>query len=247
MNFQFGSKYSLLLNSKLILPNYLVSGKTRRISLNGKYSNQLNFFVGAGLFLQKNVSLNFKYYLPLKSNEFTDFQISLEIKLHKEYFKRNDSVNNMDLNGIEYEFINANYIEKDGIIYPSTVSTPPVFRDGQASLYIYFENNVRVYTRDFGKKQMAFLFKISMDSLGNVTSANFAGDLSSGHGTGFQNGILPEEIRKIIETMPAWKPALSDGKPDEITFYLPVCFKIDWNKIVMLPSKYQFIFHNRNN
>lgn len=250
LKFQIGGQYSYLLKSQLIIPNYMSADKTKKITLNGKYSNQVNLFVSAGLHLQKNVSLNFRYCIPLKSNEFKSFQISLDIILKKEYFKRKDSITKMDLNGIEYQFPNTSYIEKDGIIYPSGVTSPPVFRDGLASINQYFEDNIRVFPRDykyFGNTGFKILFKINMDTLGNITASNLEEMYSESQGTGSQGGYLQDEIKKAIDSMPLWKPAQIDGKPVDLTFYLPFCFMMNENKIVMLPSKYQFIFHNRKN
>jgi len=249
LKFQIGGQYSYLLKSQLIIPNYLMSDKTKRITLNEKYSNQFNLFLSAGLYLQKNVSLNFKYCLPLKSNEYNSFQISLAIIIQKDNFKKKDSLTVQNLYGIEYEFENKSYTENDGIIYPSIVSKPPQFREGLASMNQYFENNVRVFPRDyetFGDREIDILYKITIDTLGNVTASNLEEIYSTSQGTGFQAGHLPDEIKKVIDAMPAWKPALIDGKPAEISFYLPFCFKLDLNKIVMVPSKYKFSFHNRN-
>ncbi|MGD0712329.1 MAG: hypothetical protein ABR968_14230 [Bacteroidales bacterium] len=245
---QVGCQYSYLIKSLLIIPNYQSSGETKRIALTGKYHNQFNCFAGIGFNLQKYVCLNFKYNIPLKSCEFSNFQISLNITLKKEYFTRRDTSVHKDLNGIEYESKDKSYTEDNGIIYPADISEPPQFKGGLNDMNQYFEDNVRVFPKDMkeiGMREVDILYKISIDSLGKVTASNIEEYYSSSQGTGFQAGHLPDEIENIIDAMPLWKPAMINENPVEITFYLPICFKLNLNKIVMLPSKYKFKFHNR--
>jgi len=35
-----------------------------------------------------------------------------------------------------------------------------------------------------------------------------------------------EEVRRIIKTMPQWKPGMQDGKPVRVKYNLPVRFKL---------------------
>ena len=77
LKIQLGCQYSHLLKSNLVIPN----GNTGTVKKNmsAKYNSQLEYFLGVDFFLQKNASINLKYTLPLKSMEYDNFQITLNI------------------------------------------------------------------------------------------------------------------------------------------------------------------------
>lgn len=241
---QLGGQFSKLLNSKFLVPNYMYG--TWGSSLKGKYNSQFEFFLGTEFLFQKSASLNLKYSLPLKSMEYTNFQISLNIFLRKEYFKRKDtSAENM----FGMKIVKDGYVEDNGIIYPGTVSSPPQFRDGMVSMYQYFEDNVRIdpiinYS-DYGSDDFPFLFELKIDTLGKVSVLGLAGSAPADQDPVFRQGHLPGEIKTAIEAMSLWSPALIDGKAAEIIFYLPLNIRVNMNKITILPSKYMVPYKNR--
>jgi hypothetical protein len=240
---QIGGQYSYLLSSKIIIPNLSAGNASRTIT--GKYNSQFEIFSGIDFFLQKNASLNFKYSIPLKSLEYHNFQISLNIFIDKFLYEKRDSTAK-NIYGMKRNF--DGYTEEDGIIYPTDVSSPPQFSKGQASLYQYFEDNVRVFPKDYqeyGTNHIAFLYELKIDTLGKVTAMDLMESSSSSQGTGFQAGHLSDEIRKVIDAMPAWKPAIMDGKKAEVTFYLPLAIQLDMNKIIIHDSKYIVKYKNR--
>lgn len=150
------------------------------------------------------------------------------------------------------------YTEENGIIYPSSVTGPPQFGDGLASLYQYLEDNVKVFpTDDEGNLdeetefpfdgETVFLFEIKMDTLGKITAIDLSEASSSSQGKGFQAGHLSDEIKKTLDAMPAWQPAEINGKAAAITFYLPLNLRVELNKIILFQSKYLVPYHNRKN
>ncbi|NTW32721.1 MAG: hypothetical protein HGB12_08870, partial [Bacteroidetes bacterium] len=246
LNFQIGGQYSQLLKSQLIIPSFNPIIGTRKENIISKYNSQFECFTGFSFLLQKDVNLNFKYSIPLKSMDYKNFQIALNIILHKEYFKWKDT-SRANIYGMK---INKNgYIEENGIIYPATVNSPPKFRDGLANLYQYFEENIRVYPiiyyNDYGNINIPFLFELKIDTIGKVSVVGLAGASPSEQDILFRSGHLPDNIEKVINAMPLWSPALINGKATDITFYLPLNIKLDMNKIILLPSKYMISYKKR--
>jgi hypothetical protein len=243
LKLQAGVQYSQLLMSEFIMPNFIAGTSSNPIL--GKYHSQWEVFAGVDLYIQKNASLNFKYSFPLKSMEYDNFQVTLNIFLNKETFKRKDTASK---NIYSMKFQNQGYIEDDGIIYPATISSPPKFNKGQIYLYQYLEDNIRVIPRDyrdFNSDWVDLLYEIKIDTLGKITALDLVESSSASHGTGHQAGHLSNEIIQVINTMPLWKPALINGKAAEITFYLPLRIQLDMNKIIIHNSRYMLIYKNR--
>lgn len=250
LKIQAGGQYSILFNSKFIIPNYILGTETT--TLNGKYHSAFEIFTGIDFSLQKNLSVNLKYDIPFKSMEYKNFQVTLNIYLDKESFKRLDT-SKENTYGMKYDM--NGYIEENGIIYPSSVSSPPQFQQGLSSLYSYLENNVRVFARDYENNSFdeiddnlyTYLYEINIDTTGKITALDLSESNSSSQGIGFQAGHLSNEIRQILESMPVWEPPKINEKPVNLTFYLPLTFKKDMNKIIIIPSKYMVPYNNRKN
>jgi hypothetical protein len=243
LKLQAGAQYSQLLMSEFIMPN--INAMTFTNPILGKYHSQFEVFAGVDLYIQENVALNFKYSFPLKSMEYDNFQVTLNIFLNKETFKRKDTIHK-NIYGMKFQ--NEGYIEDDGIIFPATISSPPKFNNGEASLYQYLEDNIRVISRDyrdFDSDMIDLLYEIKIDTLGKVTALDLVESSSASHGTGNQAGHLSNEIIQVIDAMPAWKPAVINGKAAEIAFYIPLTIQLDMNKIIIHSSRYILIYKNR--
>lgn len=244
---QLGGQYSQLLTSKFIIPNYLMGNE--KTSIVGKYNSQFEVFSGLDLLFQKNASLNFKYSLPIKSLEYTNFQITLNINIDKDLFKRKDTVPE---NLFGMKIIKEGYIEDNGIIYPGMITDPPQYKDSLvSSLYKYFEDFVRVdpifVYSDYGDDLVFLLFELKIDTLGKVTVLGLAGSPPADQDPVFGKVHLPGEIKSAIDTMPLWSPALINGKASEIIFYLPLNVSIYLNRITILQSEYMVPFKHRKN
>jgi hypothetical protein len=219
--------------------NYIQTG------IYGKYSSQLEIFAGLEFFLQKKLSLNVKYTIPLKTLQYSNIQITLNIYLDKESFKRKDTVSE---NAYGMKLVKEGYIEDNGIIYPATISDPPKYGNGSASLYQYLEDNIRVIPKDYreyGNDWIVALYELKIDTLGKVTAIDLAESRATSKGRRFQVGHLSNEIIESINNMKAWKPATINGKNADVTFYLPLVIELDMNKIIIHNSQYLVPFKNR--
>ena len=248
---EFGAQYSYLFTGSLF--------KMQLSNSTDKYTSHYEALAGLEFFLKNNLSLDFKYTIPLKSAQGSNFQISLNLYINKNTFKRKNK-NKTNLFGMKK--LPEGYIEDNGIIYPANLSNPPQYGNGQNVLYQYLENNVSILPidyRDYNDYKanvdkidsksngdwIDFLYELKIDTLGKVTAIDLQGANSMGHGKGYQVGHLSNNIIQTIDSMPTWKPAFLNEKSIETTFYLPLRIKLFMDKIIILESEYLYPFKYR--
>jgi hypothetical protein len=142
----------------------------------------------------------------------------------------------------------SNFAEKDGLIYPAALITPPVFARGQNDLYYYLSENVRVYPRDrrtFGANSAISLFKIKIDETGKVFEADVYESAVQTGGFPYDCKYLENEIKSVLGSMTNWTPAKTDGANVATTVYVPLKYAVEGNAIRIYPSKYLFTFKDR--
>lgn len=120
--------------------------------------------------------------------------------------------------------------EKQGtpppLIKEEQTSTPlgyvqPEPVDGYAALYTYFDRELRypaVMAKDSveGMVTVAFVIDVS-GKVKSLTVENSLGD------------AFDQEVRRLIDRMPSWRPATYDGEPVESKVSLPITFSLKRN------------------
>ena len=140
------------------------------------------------------------------------------------------------------------FIEDFGIIYSASLNSPPQFEKGQWDLYTYLENQVTVRPRDirvFGNNSVVACYYLVVDSTGKVANVEIEESSVNLQGFDLEAGHLEEVIRKVIEEMPLWQPAMLNGESVTTGIYLPLKFQIEVSQIKLQPTKNLFVFKGR--
>lgn len=139
------------------------------------------------------------------------------------------------------------YIESNGIIYSEKYETPPKFRSGLLDLNNFIINNTRVYPNDvraLNGLSTSILFMVNLDSLGHLA------DVTIDKSPGVSNGIydtrhIESELMRVIVATSKWAPARIGGKAVNCSFYIPLKFYLEVNRVFLLSSKFAFSFKHR--
>ena len=100
---------------------------------------------------------------------------------------------------------------------PPTVSAP-TFPGGMPALSQFLSDNIQ-YPAEAEKKKIEgrVLVSFIVDKDGAISEARVA------HST---HPLLDREALRVIRLMPAWNPAMENGKPVKVKYHLPVNFKL---------------------
>src|SRR5205085_6352801 len=93
------------------------------------------------------------------------------------------------------------YIEENGIIYTADLSLPPRYQNGQADLYAYLENNVRITQQDrdvFGNYYVVNCYALIIDSIGYTNNVTIYESSITDQHFNMEAVRLEETIRKTI-------------------------------------------------
>ena len=101
------------------------------------------------------------------------------------------------------------------------------------------------YEKIFGSYSLITLYEIVVDNNGKVVSAEIYDSSTMTQGTPQEAKFLEEQIKKVILTMPNWKPGTVDGNNAGMNFYLPLKYKINSGSLFLEPSKYIYVFKHR--
>lgn len=109
--------------------------------------------------------------------------------------------------------------EKDTDTIFKVVEVMPEFPGGTKKLMSYLGNNIKYpekAKKDGVKGRVFITFVVEKDgSIGDVK-------LLRGIGAG-----CDEEAMRVIESMPNWKPGMTEGKPVRVQYNLPIKFQLD--------------------
>lgn len=99
------------------------------------------------------------------------------------------------------------------------VEEMPEFPGGQKAMLEYLYRNITYpkMARENGIQGIVLITFIILAD-GSITNIELKRDPGGGCG---------EEAKRVIKTMPKWKPGKLDGKPVAVSFNLPVNFKLD--------------------
>lgn len=96
----------------------------------------------------------------------------------------------------------------------------PKFGPGENDLKHYLRLNMKysAQSRSLGTNGIV-LINFNVDETGKVKISHICGD--------GLDGYCDLVVWELVEQMPRWKPATKDGKSVEVSYYLPVSFKLD--------------------
>jgi len=94
----------------------------------------------------------------------------------------------------------------------------PEFPGGLDSLYYQFMLKNLVYPQTNANVQGTILVEFIIDSLGKVIEPKIIRSI---------HPLFDEEVLRVVNIMPDWKPALHEGKPVSTYFVFPVKFTIN--------------------
>lgn len=117
---------------------------------------------------------------------------------------------------------------KKDSIFP-VVEKMPGFPGGDAELYSYLNKNIKYPDKAKleGIQGRVFVtFIVEKD--GSVTNARILRGIGGG---------CDEEALRVIESMPNWTPGTQDGKPERVSFNLPIKFMLNKEKPATEPEK----------
>lgn len=101
------------------------------------------------------------------------------------------------------------------------VSDPPLFPGGKMSMEAYFEKTIQYPQRAYenfvtGEVIVGFL----IDNAGNVSDAKIIQGLGYG---------CDDEVLRVVQAMPNWKPASHEGQAVWTSYEVPVNFSLEFD------------------
>lgn len=116
---------------------------------------------------------------------------------------------NLDTNNIDYDKIHE-YVE---------IGTKPEFPGGEVALLKFIFDNI-IYPEDSRKsKQEGRVYaKFTIDETGNVRDVEILRGL---------NAEIDAEVVSVLKKMPQWSPGIVNGKPESVSFAMPIKFTLD--------------------
>ena len=134
--------------------------------------------------------------------------VLLAIAFDAEAQSVNDSVYNGKMYigpiGDEEEYVDVYY------------TTPPEFPCGEDSLYLFLEKNIQL-PNGCNKIDGIVCVQFNVEKDGSITNIMLKRDV--GHGLG-------QEVVRVVQLMPKWKPATYKGTPVALLYMLPVEFSL---------------------
>lgn len=95
---------------------------------------------------------------------------------------------------------------------------PAVFPGGEAGRIKFFQENIKYPAEARNKNiQGVVQYKVFIEIDGKVTNPSIISGIGGG---------CNEEVLRVAALMPAWKPAVKDGKPVRTSVILPISFKL---------------------
>lgn len=100
-------------------------------------------------------------------------------------------------------------------------TSEPEFPGGEDSLYRFLERNIQLPEGCYEPEgKVIVVFNVEKD--GSITNVMIKRDI--GHGIG-------AEVKRVVKTMPKWKPATYKGEPVALQHILPVAFTLHQREV----------------
>ena len=123
--------------------------------------------------------------------------------------------------------------KKYNVIFVNTeVDSLPKYSIYTRDIYKFISDNFYVnalMAKDNESPNQCILVDFKIDSVGNASDFNFGNvnDVHFNNYTDFnclssRSPYVEKEIARILDKMPAWRPAYKDGKPITIRVYMPI-------------------------
>jgi len=128
------------------------------------------------------------------------------------------------------------------IIINSMVDSRPEFSGGEDEFFRLVEENFRVNNqieRDCGNKTHILIAEFIVDKFGMLTDISFGG-----------SGIVSaeNEMKRVLESLPGWKPAVKDREACSCRVYIPFRFIINNQQFVLTNSGTEMVVgHSKKN
>lgn len=120
---------------------------------------------------------------------------------------------NLKFNLLFFFVLTTNFLsgQNDNQLY-TVVEKPPEFPGGEAYLFKYLRDNLK-YPKDITEicGTMTIQFSIEKSGYARLVKCGFGGCKSNCRG-----------IKKFIQKMPRWQPAIKNGKPIRFLYTLPI-------------------------
>lgn len=107
---------------------------------------------------------------------------------------------------------------EDEEIY-TIVESMPSFPDGQDEMFIYIAKNIQ-YPKEAKRKNISGTVYIQV----TVGKEGVFRDIIIKRGV---HELLDKEALRIVNSMPIWKPGKQRGEPKNVSYILPIKFKLD--------------------
>ena len=127
------------------------------------------------------------------------FCLTLFVNL-KIYSQENDSIN-----------IIIDYIEQ-----------MPVFPGGSNSIWCFLENNFQYEILNAGNKEVKFITRFIVDTLGKTTDIKIMGSIPQNIIFDHQDSLKISEIVRVLELMQTWQPATQNNKKVRCLYSIPI-------------------------
>jgi TonB family protein len=111
---------------------------------------------------------------------------------------------------------------------PKLIEQNAEFIGGPSAMYTYLRHNLR-YPEEAKKnnKEGIVFTKFTIDETGSISKVRSISPLGY---VGFVGYGLEAEAKRVIQSMPKWKPAMQNGKPESVEYALPIQFILDTDK-----------------
>ncbi|MBI5540264.1 MAG: energy transducer TonB [Bacteroidia bacterium] len=118
---------------------------------------------------------------------------------------------------ITISFINYTYSQTEQ--KTDSVIIMPEFPGGQDAMMDFIGTNIRypTYAKEKGIEGKVFI-RFIISKTGKVDSVTVLKGVYP---------LLDEEAIRVVAKMPDWKPGMQDGKPVNVSFHIPINFKLN--------------------
>lgn len=120
----------------------------------------------------------------------------------------------------------------------SMVDSMPQFPGGEEDIWRLIMENFRVNSgiaNEAGTIENVFVVTLIVDEDGNTTDIAFHQSY---------NSLVEKEMLRVLEMMPPWKPAVTDGLPVPCRVYFPVRYLIDNRELYITNSGVDLVVGN---
>ena len=123
----------------------------------------------------------------------------------------------LSLFNLQYVFAQDDKVPVEEEVY-NVVEIMPEYPGGQKAMFEFIVNNMEypVKAREKGVEGVVYV-NFVINKTGAVTKAKVMRGIGSG---------CDEEALRVVNAMPDWNPGLQRGKPVNVSFNLPVKFKV---------------------